>query len=81
MPEGAFQEQEIVVTVPASFDAVAATSPEGCRAGGLSQFRLLEEPQAAFTRDRAASGLAEPRASGRPDSGGGHRRRDHAISR
>ena len=42
-------ETEIVLTVPASFDAVAQTlTAEAAEAAGLGQVTLLEEPQAAF---------------------------------
>lgn len=42
-------ETEIVLTVPASFDAVAQTlTAEAADAAGLGQVTLLEEPQAAF---------------------------------
>src|SRR5246500_2421636 len=42
-------ETEIVVTVPASFDAVAQTlTAEAAEAAGLGKVTLLEEPQAAF---------------------------------
>lgn len=44
-----FEEQEIVLTVPASFDEVARTlTVEAARQAGLLQITLLEEPQAAF---------------------------------
>jgi hypothetical protein len=50
-------EQEVYLTVPASFDAVAreltARAAEGA---GLSNVRLLEEPQAAFYAWLAARG-------------------------
>src|ERR1700746_3121481 len=42
-------ETEIVLTVPASFDAVAQNlTAEGAEAAGLGKVTLLEEPQAAF---------------------------------
>ena len=42
-------ETEIVLTVPASFDAVAQTlTAEAAEVAGLGQVTLLEEPQAAF---------------------------------
>ncbi|MBV8089524.1 MAG: Hsp70 family protein [Alphaproteobacteria bacterium] len=42
-------ETEIVLTVPASFDAVAQTlTAEAAEAAGLGKVTLLEEPQAAF---------------------------------
>lgn len=48
-PEQSLEKQEIVLTVPASFDAVArALTVEAAQAAGLPQVTLLEEPQAAF---------------------------------
>ena len=48
-PEAEFQEQEIILTVPASFDEVARTlTLEAARLAGLQRMTLLEEPQAAF---------------------------------
>jgi molecular chaperone DnaK (HSP70) len=42
-------EAEIVLTVPASFDAVARTlTADAAEAAGLGKVTLLEEPQAAF---------------------------------
>ena len=42
-------ESEVVLTVPASFDAVARElTAEAARSAGLSRLTLLEEPQAAF---------------------------------
>ena len=52
-PQGAhFLDQEITVTVPASFDAVAQglTLDAAKQAGFPERVRLLEEPQAAFYR-------------------------------
>ena len=44
-----FEDQEIVLTVPASFDAVARElTAEAARNAGLKQVTLFEEPQAAF---------------------------------
>lgn len=44
-----FDNQEIVLTVPASFDEVArALTVEAARLAGYSTMTLLEEPQAAF---------------------------------
>ncbi len=44
-----FEAQEIVLTVPASFDEVArALTVEAARLAGFVQMTLLEEPQAAF---------------------------------
>ncbi len=52
-------EQEVILTVPASFDAVARElTAEAARAAGLTKLTLLEEPQAAFYAwlDRAGEG-------------------------
>jgi molecular chaperone DnaK (HSP70) len=44
-----FEEQEIILTVPASFDEVARNlTVEAARQASLSHVTLLEEPQAAF---------------------------------
>jgi Hsp70 protein len=43
------EEQDIILTVPASFDAVARElTVEAARAAGFENLTLLEEPQAAF---------------------------------
>ncbi len=48
-PSQPLAEQEVVVTVPASFDEVARTlTVDAARQAGLVKFALLEEPQAAF---------------------------------
>lgn len=48
-PEEPLDEAEVVLTVPASFDAVARDlTAEAARTAGLSKVTLLEEPQAAF---------------------------------
>jgi hypothetical protein len=48
-PDRPLAEQEIVLTVPASFDAVARElTAEAARSAGLKNLTLLEEPQAAF---------------------------------
>lgn len=48
-PLSSFNEQEIVLTVPASFDEVARTlTVEAAKLAGYSNITLLEEPQAAF---------------------------------
>ena len=45
----AFEKQEIVLTVPASFDAAARDlTAEAARAAGIENLTLLEEPQAAL---------------------------------
>ena len=48
-PEEPLGDAEVVLTVPASFDAVARDlTAEAARTAGLSKLTLLEEPQAAF---------------------------------
>lgn len=47
--EAEFDAQEVVLTVPASFDEVARTlTVEAARLAGYDNMTLLEEPQAAF---------------------------------
>jgi molecular chaperone DnaK (HSP70) len=47
--EHRLENQDIILTVPASFDAVARElTVEAARAAGLERITLLEEPQAAF---------------------------------
>jgi molecular chaperone DnaK (HSP70) len=47
--ENRLEHQDIILTVPASFDAVARElTVEAARAAGLEHVTLLEEPQAAF---------------------------------
>ena len=49
MPDAPFTAQEILVTVPASFDAVARElTLQAAEKAGYQNLRLLEEPQAAF---------------------------------
>ena len=48
-PDAPFVEQEIVVTIPASFDPAARElTAEAAKAAGCAQMILLEEPQAAL---------------------------------
>ena len=48
-PEATFDQQQVLVTVPASFDEVARNlTLEAARAAGYPEVVLLEEPQAAF---------------------------------
>ncbi len=57
-PDAPLAEQELVLTVPASFDEVARElTLEAARRAGLSP-RLLEEPQAAFYRAMHEGALA-----------------------
>ncbi len=49
MPDAPFTEQEVLVTVPASFDAVARDlTLKAAEQSGYQNITLLEEPQAAF---------------------------------
>ena len=49
MPDAPFTEQQVLVTVPASFDAVARElTLEAAEQAGYQNITLLEEPQAAF---------------------------------
>jgi hypothetical protein len=48
-PEALLEQQEVVITVPASFDEVArALTVTAARHAGFEKFTLVEEPQAAF---------------------------------
>jgi molecular chaperone DnaK (HSP70) len=48
-PDAPLAAQELVLTVPASFDAVARSlTVEAARLAGLTNLTLVEEPQAAF---------------------------------
>jgi molecular chaperone DnaK (HSP70) len=71
-PDSPFDSQEITLTVPASFDAVAQrlTLDAAAEAGFPKNVRLLEEPQAAFYRWLEAH--ADPAAlwSQLPENGG-----------
>jgi molecular chaperone DnaK (HSP70) len=67
-PAHPLEAQEIVLTVPASFDEVARSlTLEAARLAGLNRLRLLEEPQAAFYdwllrhRDRLSDALGSTR--------------------
>jgi hypothetical protein len=56
-PKDALEAQDVLLTVPASFDAVARElTVEAARAAGLPQVTLLEEPQAAFYSWLATAG-------------------------
>jgi molecular chaperone DnaK (HSP70) len=49
MPDAPFASQQVLVTVPASFDAVARElTLEAAKQAGYQNITLLEEPQAAF---------------------------------
>src|SRR5262249_6487124 len=48
-PDAPLNAQEVIITVPASFDEVArALTVQAARSAGLEKFTLVEEPQAAF---------------------------------
>jgi molecular chaperone DnaK (HSP70) len=77
-PDAPLEAQDIVLTVPASFDEGArALTVEAARLAGLPCLRLLEEPQAAFHdwlfrhRDHLADELAGSRLVLVCDVGGG----------
>jgi molecular chaperone DnaK (HSP70) len=77
-PDAPLEQQDVVLTVPASFDEGArALTVEAARRAGLPALRLLEEPQAAFYdwlfhhRERLASELAHTRLVLICDVGGG----------
>ncbi|MYM25284.1 Hsp70 family protein [Duganella sp. FT135W] len=77
-PAQPLETQQIVLTIPASFDEGArALTLEAARTAGLPSLRLLEEPQAAFYdwlfRQRASLGeqLADTRLVLVCDVGGG----------
>jgi molecular chaperone DnaK (HSP70) len=77
-PSQPLERQQIVLTIPASFDEGArALTLEAARMAGLSDLRLLEEPQAAFydwlyrQRDTLAADLADTRLVLVCDVGGG----------
>jgi len=77
-PRQPLERQELVLTVPASFDEAArALTVEAARLAGLPQLRLLEEPQAACYdwlhrhQDEVATALGESRLLLVCDVGGG----------
>ncbi|KAA1012185.1 hsp70 family protein [Paraburkholderia panacisoli] len=77
-PDAPLEQQDVVLTVPASFDEGArALTVAAARLAGLPALRLLEEPQAAFYdwlfhhRERLASELARTRLVLICDVGGG----------
>jgi DNA-K related protein/Hsp70 protein len=66
-PEARFEHQEIVLTVPASFDADARElTVEAARSAGLDKLTLLEEPLAAFYAWIAANHAQAGGTSSRP---------------
>lgn len=77
-PEAPMAGQEVVITVPASFDEMArALTVTAARQAGLEKFTLVEEPQAAFYdftarhRHDLAKALREVRLVLVVDVGGG----------
>ena len=65
-PDDYLEAQDVVITVPASFDDVARNlTVEAARLAGLKNVTLLEEPQAAFyawlgTHSAAEAGMLKP---------------------
>lgn len=56
-PDAPFAQQDITVTIPASFDPAARElTAEACKAAGFAKLTLLEEPQAALYSWIQASG-------------------------
>ncbi|WP_176058378.1 Hsp70 family protein [Paraburkholderia sp. BCC1876] len=77
-PDAPLEQQDVVLTVPASFDEGArALTVAAARMAGLPKLKLLEEPQAAFYdwlfhhRERLADELAASRLVLICDVGGG----------
>lgn len=77
-PDHPLERQEVVLTVPASFDEGArALTVEAARVAGIPKVRLLEEPQAAFYdwlfrhRDQLQAQLQDTRLVLVCDVGGG----------
>ena len=77
-PDAPLSAQELVITVPASFDAVARSlTVEAARLAGLEGFTLVEEPLAAFEafaweqREKVAEVLGGVRRVLVVDVGGG----------
>jgi molecular chaperone DnaK (HSP70) len=77
-PQAPLENQELVLTIPASFDEGArALTLEAARMAGLPALRLVEEPQAAFydflqrRRDTLRLDLAQTRRILVCDVGGG----------
>jgi molecular chaperone DnaK (HSP70) len=77
-PNSPLAQQDLVLTVPASFDEAArALTLSAARLAGLSKLRLLEEPQAVFYdwllrhRTHLAKALAQTRLVLVCDVGGG----------
>ena len=49
MAGNSFEDQQVVITIPASFDETARElTAEAARKAGIENFTMLEEPQAAF---------------------------------
>ena len=77
-PDAPLVDQDVVLTVPASFDEAArALTLEAAKLAGLPPVRLVEEPQAAFYawldahRDGLAGALGDVRLALVVDVGGG----------
>ena len=78
--ETRFEQQEIVLTVPASFDEEARElTVEAARRAGLDKLTLLEEPLAAFYAWIAAKTAAKTAANQDTQAGGGEDLRDDDL--
>jgi hypothetical protein len=81
MPDAKFANQQVLVTVPASFDAVARElTLEAAKQAGYRQSHAARRAAGSLLcLDRAPLRLARARPSRRSDSGGRHRRRHHRF--
>ena len=81
-PEAPLAQQQVTVTIPASFDPAARElTATACQQAGLAHFSLLEEPQAALYSWLQASQGAwrEAGAPWRRAAGGGRGRWHHRL--
>ena len=75
-------EQDVVLTVPASFDAAARDlTLKAAQQAGLPNVTLIEEPQAAFYAwiEQMGEGFRKHSQARRRRAGGGRRRRHHRF--
>ena len=81
IPESLSTQHQVLVTVPASFDAVARDlTLKAAEEAGYRNIILLEEPQAAFYAwIERNPGLARAGRRRRSDPGDRHRRRHHRF--
>ena len=81
-PDAPLERQELVLTIPASFDEGArALTLEAAKLAGLSTLRLVEEPQAAFYDflHRHRDDLHDAAGTHAPHPGGRRGRRHHRL--